>query len=140
MPDLKGRGHRYLGMRPSEKALARERGALREIVSTRAGCMPLSDLIGWLNRHLKGWANYFDFGYPRHVFRRVNHYVRDRLLRHLKRRSQRRFRAPEGKTMYAHLADLGTVGCGLRSVALAILLAPRSHWLLGRLLAKLVYL
>lgn len=140
MPDLQGRGHRYLGVRPSEKALARERAALREIVSIRSGCMPLPDLVGGLNRHLKGWANYFDFGYPRHVFRRVNDYVRDRLCRHLKRRSQRRYRVPDGKTLYAHLAELGTVGCGLRFVALAISLARSSHWLSRRMRAKLVCL
>ena len=96
-------------MRPSEKALAREREAVREIVSIRAGCMPIPLLVRRVNRHLLGWANYFDFGYPRHVFRRVNHYVHDRLVRHLNRRSQRRYRPPEGTTMYAHLADLGLV-------------------------------
>lgn len=109
MPDLKGRGHRYLAVRPSEKALNREREAIRAIVSLRAGFLPLPILLGRLNRHLVGWSNYFDYGYPRHVFRRVNYYVRDRLVRHLKRRSQRRYRPPDGKTMYEHLADLGLV-------------------------------
>ncbi len=85
----------------------KEEGAAFDFLGFTFGWMP--DLIGWLNRHLKGWANYFDFGYPRHVFRRVNHYVRERLFRHLQRRSQRRYRAPDGKTMYEHLADLGTV-------------------------------
>jgi RNA-directed DNA polymerase len=109
VPDLKGRGHRYLSVRPSKKALARERAALRGIVSTRAEFVPVPILVKRLNRHLVGWANYFDYGYPRHVFRQVNYYVRDRLFRHLRRRSQRRYRPPEGKTMYQHLADLGLV-------------------------------
>lgn len=109
VPDLKGRGHRYLAVRPSEKALAREREALRAIVGLRAACTPVQMLVRRLNHHLRGWANYFNFGYPRHVFRRVNHYVRDRLVRHLKRRSQRRYRPPDGMTLYAHLADLGLV-------------------------------
>lgn len=109
LPDLKGRGHRYLAVCPSNKALHRERDALREIVSIHAGCMPLPMLVRRLNRHLKGWANYFDFGYPRLAFRRVNHFVRARLTRHLRRRSQRRYRAPEGTTMCDHLADLGLV-------------------------------
>jgi len=109
VPDLKGRGHRYLAVRPSEKTLVRERGALREIVNIHAGCMPIPMLVKRLNRHLLGWANYFNLGYPRHVFRRVNSYVRDRLCGHLGRRSQRRYRAPDGKTMYEHLADLGLV-------------------------------
>lgn len=82
---------------------------MREIVSIRNGVLPLPALVRHLNRHLTGWANYFAFGYPRRAFRHVNHYVRDRLARHLKRRSQRRYRAPDGKSMYAHLADLGLV-------------------------------
>jgi RNA-directed DNA polymerase len=109
VPDLYGRGHRYLAVRPSEKALARERGVLREIVGTRAGRVPITKLVWRLNRHLLGWANYFTFGYPGHVFRRVNWWLRERLTRHLRRRSQRRYRPPEGKTMCQHLADLGLV-------------------------------
>lgn len=109
LPDLRGRGHRYLGVFPSKKALGREREAIRGLVNIRAGCMPLPFLVKRLNRHLQGWANYFDFGYPRAAFRRINHFVRDRLTRHLRRRSQRRYRVPDGQTMYAHLADLGLV-------------------------------
>jgi RNA-directed DNA polymerase len=109
LPDLKGRGHRYLAAVPSKKALGKEREALRGIVNQRAGCMPLPKLVRRLNRHLQGWANYFDFGYPRAALRHINHFVRDRLHRHLRRRSQRRYRAPEGKTLYEHLADLGLV-------------------------------
>lgn len=109
LPDLKGRGHRYLAVCPSKKVLARERDALRGIVSIRAGCSPLPALVCRLNRHLRGWANYFDFGYPRNAFRHVNDYVRKRLARHLRRRSQRRYRPPDGKSLYRHLADLGLV-------------------------------
>ena len=66
-------------------------------------------LILEMNRHLKGWANYFEFGYPRKVLRDVNHYVRKCLIRHLCRRSQRRFRPPEGESLYKHLKRLGLV-------------------------------
>ncbi len=34
------------------------------------------ELIEELNRHLKGWGNYFDFGYPRVAFGEINTYVR----------------------------------------------------------------
>ena len=62
-----------------------------------------------LNRHLTGWKNYFDFGYPRQAFREINTYVRDRLTQHLRRRSQRPFRPPEGVGYYDQIQRFGLV-------------------------------
>jgi RNA-directed DNA polymerase len=107
--DLKGRGHRYLNVAPSKKALQRERAKLRELTSGRRCFWPIPMLIEDLNGHLKGWANYFHFGYPRVAFRQINSYVRQRLTQHLRRRSQRPFRPPEGVTYYEHLHRLGLV-------------------------------
>lgn len=107
--DRKGRGHRYLNVSPSAKALKRERAKLRELTSSQRGCLPIPLLIEDLNGHLNGWANYFRFGYPRDAFRKINTYVRDRLTQHLKRRSQRPFRPPEGVTYYQQLHRLGLV-------------------------------
>lgn len=107
--DRHGGSHRYLEVAPSAKALARERATLREKTGPRWGWKPVPLLIEELNAHLRGWANYFSYGHPRHSFRRINHYVRDRLHRHLWRRSQRRYRPPAEKTLYRHLADLGLI-------------------------------
>jgi RNA-directed DNA polymerase len=107
--DLHGRDKRYLNVVPSEKALAREREKLRGMISTRQSFVPIPTLIERVSRHLKGWREYFDFGYPRVAFREVNSYVRERLTHHLKRRSQRPFQPPKGQTYYAHLAHLGLV-------------------------------
>jgi len=107
--DRHGRSHRYLEMAPSAKALKRERAVLREKTSARWGCLPLPDLIEDLNRHLRGWANYFNAGYPRHAFRRINWYVWQRMCKHLRRRSQRRYRAPKDTTLYRHLVDAGLI-------------------------------
>ena len=108
IPSHRGPGS-YLAVRPSEKAFARERDALREIVNHRAGLVPIPWLIKRVNRQLLGWANYFNFGYSRPVFRGVNTFIYERLCRHLERRSQRRYKAPEGKTLYGHFTDLGLV-------------------------------
>ena len=107
--DLKGRGHRYLNVAPSKKALERERAKLRELTQGRRCFWPIPMLIEDLNGHLNGWANYFHFGYPRVAFRRINSYLRQRLTQHLRRRSQRPFRPPEGVTYYEHLHRLGLV-------------------------------
>jgi len=52
---------------------------------------------------------YFGRGYPRQAFRHLNHFVRYRLGRPLRRRSQRGWRAREGVSLYAHLDHLGLV-------------------------------
>jgi RNA-directed DNA polymerase len=105
--DLHGRTRRYLNIVPSKKALARERATLRELTSRRFCFKPIPELIQDLNEQLRGWAEYFRFGYPRRAFRQINGYVRCRLAAHLRRRSQRPFRPPKGKTLYAHFAGMG---------------------------------
>lgn len=107
--DRLGRGHRYLNMFPSKKALARERAKLREMTGTRMCFKPIPQLIGEINRHLLGWANYFGQGYPRKSFREINSYTRERLYRHLRRRSQRPWKPPKGVTFHEQFAKMGLV-------------------------------
>ena len=107
--DLYGRDRRYLHVAPSTKALSRTRAKVRELVSSHRCFRPLPDLVGDLNSYLNGWGAYFRLGHPRRAFRHVNHFVRTRLCRHLRRRSQRPFRKPEGVTYYAYFQRLGLV-------------------------------
>lgn len=107
--DLKGRSQSYLNVTMSKKALKRERQRLREIISREHCFVPLPELIEELNGHLKGWANYFSYGYPRHGFRQINAYVRERLTRHVRRRSQRPFRPAKGVSYYEHFHRMGLV-------------------------------
>ncbi len=39
----------------------------------------MPELIADLNRHLRGWANYFALGYPTPIFRQMDWYVLPRL-------------------------------------------------------------
>jgi RNA-directed DNA polymerase len=107
--DLYGRKLRYWNMHPSSKALAREREKLREMINKSRCHRPLPDLIAELNQHLKAWSNYFRPGYSRDAFRQINGYVRLRLSRHLRRRSQRPWRPAEGTSVYGHLDQLGLI-------------------------------
>jgi len=107
--DLKGRDQKYLNMFPSQKAVQREREKLHEMTDSHQCYKPIPVLIGELNRHLKGWANYFSVGYPRGVYWEIDWYVRGRLIQHLQRRSQRPFRPPSGVSWYQHLEQLGLV-------------------------------
>jgi RNA-directed DNA polymerase len=106
--DRFGRNRRYLNVTPSAKALTRARERVRELTDRKRNFVPISQLIAEMNRFLKGWGGYFRHGYPRQSFDKLNGYVVERLRNHLRRRSQRRYRAPEGRTFYAHLVhDLG---------------------------------
>jgi RNA-directed DNA polymerase len=105
-PDRFGRGT-YLKLEPSAKALDRERATVRDMLSRRCGWKPLGLLIHELNRHLAGWANYFGLGQPRQAFRKLNHYVRTRLIGHLRRRSQRPIRPADGCSWFRLLGHLG---------------------------------
>jgi RNA-directed DNA polymerase len=105
--DQHGRRLRYLNVIPSKKSLTKERGALRELTSSRFCFKPIPVLIQELNRNLEGWAAYFSFGYPSRAYRNLNYYVQQRLRIHLSRRSQRPYRVPTGISLYAHLRQLG---------------------------------
>jgi len=107
--DKYGRRGTYLNMTVSRKALNRERAKLRELMSYHMCFKPLPQLVQELNRHLQGWANYFKLGYPRGPFRQINTYTRERLTRHVRRRSQRPFRPPKGRSYYEHFRRVGLV-------------------------------
>lgn len=107
--DLYGTGRQYLTQEPSEKTVAKAREKLRKLSGRRRGFLPLSELIADVNQYLRGWAAYFRQGYPKRVFRKLDAYVRECLIHHLQRRSQRPFRPPEGTTYYRLLTDLGLV-------------------------------
>ena len=108
-PDLHGRGHRYLRLEPSKKALARERDKLRELTSKSVCFLPVPALILKVSRHLRGWANYFNHGHARQALREINSFVRERITRHLRRRSQRPYVPPKGVSYYRHLANMGLI-------------------------------
>lgn len=107
--DLKGRDRPYLNLFPSRKALQRERKKLHEMTNSQQCFKPIPVLIEELNRHLKGWANYFSVGYPISAYCEIERYVQGRLIQHLQRRSQRPYRPPQGESWWRQLARLGLV-------------------------------
>ena len=109
-PDLYGHGHRYLTANPSPKAMAAERQQLRKIICPRMNQVPICTLIDRVNRQMAGWAAYHRQGRPARCFWVMNAFVKKRVFKHLRRRSQRPYRLPEGITWWQHLTnDLGFV-------------------------------
>jgi RNA-directed DNA polymerase len=104
---LKERGQRYLFWGASKRSLARSRARLREMTAANQGAKPLPQLAGELSRYLTGWANYYSQGYPRRGYNALNCFVGYRMLRHLKRRSQRSYKWPKGVPLWDHLSRQG---------------------------------
>lgn len=94
--DRYGKGKRFLSLFPSGKAIARERENLRQIINCRNKLIPLSDLVGSVNRQLQGWWGYFAHGHSWKAMQAINRFVFRRLCGHLRRRSQRPMKPPPG--------------------------------------------
>ena len=62
-----------------------------------------------LNHYLRGWSQYFQFGYPRKAFRNLSHFTRNRMITQLNRRSQRKYHRPKSMSAYPYLHHLGLV-------------------------------
>ncbi len=107
--DRKGRNRKYLNVFPSKKAVQQERETLHEMTDSHQCFKPIPVLIGELNRQLRGWANYFSFGYPTSAYCAIERYVQGRLIQHLQRRSQRPYRPPQGESWLRHLKRLGLI-------------------------------
>jgi RNA-directed DNA polymerase len=107
--DRKGRGFRYLNVGPSKKALQVQRDKLRTMINSRKNHVPVSKLIATVNQQQRGWSRYFSFGQPRKAMSQMNWFVGSRLIKHLRRRSQRPYRLPNGCSWYRHLKQLGLV-------------------------------
>jgi len=103
--DKYGRNKRFLTKIPSPKSCAREREAIRGIINKKRSFVPIPILIKEVNQQLQGWSGYFGNGNSRPAFRAMNWYVEGRIIKHLKRRSQRPYRPPVGVSWYKHLHE-----------------------------------
>ena len=107
--ELSSSGGQYVSLFPSAQNQAREREKVRALISPRNCYKPLPTLIREINRQVGGWGNQMRHGHPRRAFRKMNQFVRERLRRHMSRRSQRPWRPPKGQTFYGHFKKLGLI-------------------------------
>jgi RNA-directed DNA polymerase len=105
--DLFGRPKDYLTIRPSKKAMIKARRSLHEITGPRMCFKPTPKVVEDMNNFLRGWSEYFKYGYPRKSFRDLNYYAGNRLHKHLNRRSQRKYHKPENMSHYQYMKELG---------------------------------
>jgi len=106
---------RFCVVTPSPAAVTRFQGDLTTVTGPTYSFMPTTDLIRLVNAKLIGWREYFSYGYSSAARHKIDHHARGRLVRHLKRRSQRPSRPPKGTSWYRHLLALGLVRIGART-------------------------
>lgn len=110
-----GGGPRYWRVEASSKAQQRARDKLRDLTSARYCWMPIKDVVDRTNALLRGWLAYFSKGHPAKARRELVRFAEQRLIRHLRRRSQRPYRPPEGVSFFQHVHDLGLIAPGVAS-------------------------
>jgi RNA-directed DNA polymerase len=107
-----GGGPRYWRAEASSKAQKRARDKLRELTSARFCWMPVKEVVSRTNAFLRGWLAYFSKGQPAKAHAGLVRFAEERLIRHLRRRSQRPYRPPEGVSFFQHVHDLGLIAPG----------------------------
>lgn len=76
-------GKGYIGTRPSRKSIRKLCESIYEDTSRRTRHWDQEELVGRLNRKLRGWSNYFKLGPVSPAYRAVDRYVTNRLRRWL---------------------------------------------------------
>lgn len=107
--DLFGRNKSYLNVMPSRKSLSRARQMVKDKTGAEKCYKPAVEVVKDLNNYLRGWGNYFSYGYDRKAKRDLSHYARGQVIRHLNRRSQRKYARLAGMSHYARLEHMGLV-------------------------------
>ncbi len=97
----------YLKIEPKKKALAKARAAIREILNRKNNYLPVDEVVQRVNRFLVGWAEYFAIGHPSAAFTKMDHFVEERMRRHLQKRSQRGYKKGVDETWYQVFRRLG---------------------------------
>ena len=89
---IKGRDKRYWNVIPSEKSCMKIRSKIGEYLK-RNGHQSAKKLVKGLNPIIRGWINYFSIAkvsYPAMAKRKLRWYLREKLNRYYRRKSQRR--------------------------------------------------
>jgi len=106
------RGIRYpqsrcLNVFPSKKSVKRIKEKIRDHLSYRNTYRPLPAVIEEMNRILRGWDNYFAYGYRKKAYSHVNHYLSLKLWHFATRTSQRKRKLPSGLTWHSFMKSQG---------------------------------
>ena len=102
-----GSGDNYLTYGPSMKSVKKVCAKVKEQTLSIFKPVKNEEVVQRVNKILVGWGNYFQCGYPRKAFDKVNWYVRNRLYLHFNRKSQRGYVLKYAPNFYLELQAMG---------------------------------
>ena len=102
----RGGGPAYVRVEASKKSKQRARDKIRSLLAAKHCHLPPDEVVRAVNRFICGWLNYFSIGQPAHARWNLLHFAQQRVVRHLRRRSQRPFRPPQGSSLFQHASKL----------------------------------
>ena len=73
-------------VKPSDKAVKKIKAKLTELTKRELTCIPLEDVVGNVNRSLRGWGNYFHYRNSSLAMSKVRNHAEERLRNHLRKR------------------------------------------------------
>lgn len=105
----RGGGPPYVRVEASKNSRQRARLRIRELTGPQVCFKPVDEVITSTNRFLRGWLRYYSVGHPVKARWDLVRFAQNRVVRHLRRRSQRPYRPPDGVSLYQHVKDLGLI-------------------------------
>jgi len=79
----------FLARFPTDQAMQRARNRLRELTERRWVLLPVEDVVGAMNRFLRGWAGFYRYGNSARQFAEISWYAQMRLARFVAKRHGR---------------------------------------------------